>query len=99
MITEYENTGPGLAIRHFRNGKIFWILPGSLNNFSINRLDRVIRLDATYLRVAGLVHSRYIQVPGLGISTLNPFAKLRAGIERGTLNGLPSSQNLIAPSL
>ena len=23
MITEYENTGPGLAITHFRNGKIF----------------------------------------------------------------------------
>jgi hypothetical protein len=35
-----------------------------------------------------LVHSRFIQVLGLGISTLNPFAKLRAGFERGTLHAL-----------
>jgi len=48
MITEYENTGPGLAITHFRNGKIFrppWISqqifdqsPGLHNPFSHNLL-------------------------------------------------------------
>ena len=64
--------------------------PGSgyLNNLSINRPDRMIRSAATYVRLVGLVQPGFIQVPRLRISTLNPSAKLRAGIERRTLNGL-----------
>jgi sugar phosphate permease len=44
------------------------------------------RLVTTHVRLVDSVQPHLIQVPDLGISTLNPFAKLRAGIERGTLN-------------
>ena len=61
---------------------------GYANNLSINRPDRTIRSLTTYLRLDGLVQTHFIQAPIVRLSTLNPFAKLRADIERGTLNEL-----------
>jgi|SRR4030095_4502062 hypothetical protein len=74
----------------------FVSVPGYLKNLSVNRPDCIIRLVTTYLRLVGLVHSRFIEAPGLRISTLR--------IERGTLNGFYCCraiiiQNLIAPRL
>jgi hypothetical protein len=46
------------------------------------------------VRLGGLVQSRFIQVPGLGISTLNPFAKLRADFERRNFERIATAGSL-----
>jgi hypothetical protein len=87
MISEYEDYG-GQALQSHIFVMVKYSGSWISQQFSINRVDRVIRLDATYVQLVGSVQPRFIQVPGLGISTLNPFAKLRADFERRTLNGL-----------
>jgi len=37
------------------NGYSLGVVPGYLNNLSINRPDRIVRLVATYVRLVGLV--------------------------------------------
>ena len=67
---------------------LFGIVPGYLKTLSINRPDRITRLAPIYVQLVDFLQFQFIHAPSFRLSTLDPFAKLRADPERGTLHGL-----------
>jgi len=62
-------------------GGVCGFVPGYLNNLSINRPDRKIRLVATDLRLVGLVPPRVIQVPSFRVRVPGPTSISRLFFE------------------